>query len=45
MMIEAYFNMHQPVTMLPKTIDRSRQIIYNIYNFLERGKSVSDYYQ
>ncbi|MGL9970211.1 hypothetical protein IGI80_001115 [Enterococcus sp. DIV1420a] len=44
-MIEAYFNMSQPVTMVSKTLNRSRQAIYNVYNFLKQGKSIRDYYQ
>jgi IS30 family transposase len=44
-MIEAYFNMNQPVTMVSKTLNRSRQTIYNVYNFLKQGKSIRDYYQ
>ena len=44
-MIETYFNLHQPVTLVSKALNRSRQIIYNIYNFLKRGKSIRDYYQ
>ncbi|WP_339099578.1 integrase [Enterococcus sp. DIV0840] len=44
-MIEAYFNMSQPVTMVSKTLNRSRQTIYNVYNFLKQGKSICDYYQ
>lgn len=44
-MIEAYFNMHQSVTVVAKTSNRSRQTIYNVYNFLKQGQSIHDYYQ
>lgn len=44
-MIEAYFNMSKPVTRVSKTLNRSRQTIYNVYNFLKQGKSIRDYYQ
>ena len=44
-MIEAYFNMSQPVTMVSKTLNHSRQTIYTVYNFLKQGKSIRDYYQ
>lgn len=44
-MIEAYFNMHQSVTVVAKTSNRSIQTIYNVYNFLKQGQSIHDYYQ
>lgn len=31
--------------MVFKTLNRSRQTIYNVYNVLKQGKSISDYYQ
>lgn len=44
-MIEAYFKMKQPVKLVSRSINRSRQTIYNDYNFLKLGKPISDYFQ
>ena len=44
-MIDAYFNMNKPVAVVSKTLNRSRQPIYTVYNFLKQDKSISDYSQ
>lgn len=43
-MIEAYFNMNQSVMIVSKTLNSSRQTIYNVYTFLKGGKRIIDYY-
>lgn len=44
-MIEAYFQTKQSVLTVSKILGRSRQTIYNVYNFLKKGSSANDYYQ
>ncbi|EUJ33968.1 transposase, partial [Brochothrix campestris FSL F6-1037] len=44
-MIEAYFQTKQSVLTVSKIFGRSRQTIYNVYNFLKKGLSANDYYQ
>lgn len=44
-MIEAYFKKGIAVLEAAKLLRRSRQTIYNVYNFLKLGKTATDYYQ
>ncbi|MFC3633546.1 IS30 family transposase [Enterococcus rivorum] len=44
-MIEAYFKKGIVVLEAAKLLRRSRQTIYNVYNFLKLGKTAMDYYQ
>jgi len=43
--IEAYFHTDQSVTVASNALNRSRQTIYNVYNFLKQGKTIHDFYQ
>ena len=42
-MIEAYFHQDTAVAIVAKQLKRSRQAIYNVYNFLKQGKNVLEY--
>ena len=41
--IEAYFHQDTAVAIVVKQLKRSRQAIYNVYNFLKQGKNVLEY--
>ncbi|EIM04938.1 Integrase core domain protein, partial [Planococcus antarcticus DSM 14505] len=43
-MIEAYYHQNIPVAQIAKRLNRSRQPIYNVINFLKSGHSALDYY-
>ena len=44
-LIESYFNIEEPVTLVARRLNRSRQTIYNVYSFLKQGKNALDYYR
>lgn len=44
-LIESYFNTHQPVAQVAKQLSRARQTIYNVYHFLATGHNALEYYQ
>lgn len=44
-MIDAYFKINEPVANVARSLQRSRQTIYNVYHFLEQGNTTLDYYQ
>ena len=44
-MIESYFRQNTAVTDISKLLNRSRQTIYNVINFLRKGHSALDYYK
>lgn len=43
-MIEAYFHQNTRVTIIAERLNRSRQSIYNIINFLKMGHTALVYY-
>lgn len=43
-MIESYQQQSIPVMKILKLLNRSRQTIYNIINFLRQGRTALDYY-
>ena len=44
-LIEAYFHANQPVSKVANFLNRSKQIIYNVYHSLTGGKNALDYYK
>ncbi len=43
-MIEAYFHLNTPVAWIAARLNRSRQPIYNVINFLKAGRTALDFY-
>ena len=43
-MIESYYHQNIPVAQIAERLNRSRQPIYNVINFLKSGHSALDYY-
>ena len=43
-MIESYHHQSIPVIQVSKLLNRSRQTIYNVINFLRQGRTALDYY-
>ncbi len=44
-LIESYYHQAKKVKHVADTLKRSRQAIYNVYNALNEGLSILDYYQ
>lgn len=44
-MIEAYAKAHQPVAKTAQMLKRSRQTIYNVYDYFKDGHTALEYYQ
>lgn len=44
-MIESYFKMKQSVLKTARCLNRSRQTIHTVYQFLKTGKTAMDYYR
>lgn len=44
-MIESYYHQNIPVTKISKYLNRPRQTIYNVTNFILKGHTALDYYK
>ncbi|EIM05843.1 Integrase core domain protein [Planococcus antarcticus DSM 14505] len=44
-MIESYHRQHIPVAIIAECLNRSRQPIYNVINFLKSGYTALDFYK
>lgn len=44
-LIESYFNIEEPVTLVARRLNCSRQTIYKMFSFLKQGKNALDYYR
>ena len=44
-LIESYFNIEEPVTLVARRLNRSRQTIYKVFSFLKQRKNALDYYR
>ena len=44
-LIESYYYQNKKIIFVAKQLKRSRQTIYNVYNALNDGLSILDYYQ